>query len=422
MLGSFIVRRSLFLLSLLIILVGVTPLAAAIDYNGIGGLPANPDPNNSRTKSIFIYDLGLGNTKNDGLSVVNNSSAAKTVELYATDSEISSGGSFACKQKVDSRSDIGAWITFAKNEVTLGPGAKEIVPFTISIPTKADVGEHDGCVVIQEKKSEPDIKQNGVNISLRSALRVVVTVPGNITKDLDIENLQIVSKDYKKIITTNVGNKGNVSLDANVQVTVKNLIGQTTYKNGGVYPIISRTRPLELNYEMNNSFWGGVYKVRASVEYNNDPKVKLGEKQDYNISKNTNVKYVFVMPRLGALLVYVLMLSAIAAGALYYLKRKKNKTQLRATWVEYTTKKKDTINSLAVERDTSWKTIAKFNKLKPPYHLEPKSVILLPPVTKTEPPTKKTNTVSKTKKSPKKDQKDKKTESDKNAQPKNKDN
>ena len=35
-------------------------LSVPVSANGIGGRPANPDPNNPRTSSIFIYTGGGG--------------------------------------------------------------------------------------------------------------------------------------------------------------------------------------------------------------------------------------------------------------------------------------------------------------------------------------------------------------------------
>ena len=34
-------------------------LPVSVSANGIGGRPANPDPNNPRTSSIFIYNLSV---------------------------------------------------------------------------------------------------------------------------------------------------------------------------------------------------------------------------------------------------------------------------------------------------------------------------------------------------------------------------
>lgn len=57
------------------------------------------------------------------------------------------------------------------------PGTNEIIPFTITVPKNASVGEHNGCILIQEKKNSPKEDQAGMSLSVRTGIRVAVTVP-----------------------------------------------------------------------------------------------------------------------------------------------------------------------------------------------------------------------------------------------------
>lgn len=133
--------------------------ASAIEYGGVGGRPAYPQPGNPRTDSIFIHTLEPGTEQKEGVRIVNNTKEIKTLILYASDSTPSTGGSFACEQFSEPKDDVGAWITLDKKEVTLEPATNVIVPFVISVPENADVGEHNGCILIQEKKIQPDQAQ-----------------------------------------------------------------------------------------------------------------------------------------------------------------------------------------------------------------------------------------------------------------------
>ncbi len=363
-----------------IYLFGLAAPAMAVEYGGVGGVPANPDPANPRTSSIFVYKLGASEVKEDGLKVANNSSQTKTLEIYATDSEISSGGSFACKQKVDARQQVGSWITFAKSEVTLEPNTNEVVPFTVNMPAQIEPGEHDGCIVIQEKDGVAKASGNGVVLGVRSALRVVITAPGDIKKDLLITDLKIVPNSKKHVITLSMKNNGNVSLDTDVKVEVRNMFGKVTYHNGGVYPILAEKRTFELNFEMQHTFWGGLYKAQATAEYNSDPKTELGQQSNTRTKRTSPTKYIVIMPKLGALVIYLFMLALLGAGIWLKRKKKTRKQHIGDTWKEYTVKKQDTLHHLADKHDAPWKTIVKVNKLKPPYKLETGSTIKLPPL------------------------------------------
>src|SRR5574344_1228113 len=78
-------------------------------FGAVGGRPANPDPDNPRTRSIFIYTLKAGESKSDQIYLSNNGDTAETVELFAVDGTVSNTGAYTCKQNVEPREDVGAW-------------------------------------------------------------------------------------------------------------------------------------------------------------------------------------------------------------------------------------------------------------------------------------------------------------------------
>lgn len=62
-----------------------TASAFAIEYSGIGGIPAYPKEDNPRSESIFIYENAPGSVVEDGVVVINNTQDKKTILVYATD-------------------------------------------------------------------------------------------------------------------------------------------------------------------------------------------------------------------------------------------------------------------------------------------------------------------------------------------------
>jgi hypothetical protein len=171
--------------------------AMAAENGGIGGKPANPRADNPRTESIFVYELKPGDSVKDEIEVYNNTELSKTINVYATDSVVSSGGGFACAQAVDEIKDVGSWITLSKNQVSLNAGAKEKIAFNVSVPNYAEPGEHNGCIAIQEADVESANVGNGIALSFRSAIRVAITVPGTITKELTIRDVTLKDKNNK---------------------------------------------------------------------------------------------------------------------------------------------------------------------------------------------------------------------------------
>lgn len=372
--------RRLLITALMMLAPFAPALVAAVEYGGLGGVPANPDPDNPRTQSIFVHTIPPGESKQDAVKVVNNTPDTKVIEVYATDSEVASGGSFACRQKVDQAVAVGSWIRLSEEEIELAPGTNKVVPFDITVPKDVDVGEHNGCIVIQEKNGPTEQVGNGVQLSFRSALRVAVTIPGEISKDLEFKELAVDKQPKKYVFSAKLHNKGNVSLDTEVKVYVKNLSNKTIYENGGVYPLLAQQQPVELNFDFLRPFWGGVYRVSGTAAYNGDAKAVLGSTDGRNVIKHAPGRLLFIPPQPLAITAIALALVLVFAVAwLVSRKLRKRRSHTKGVvWKLYTVRQGDTLAHLARRLHTDWKVIAKKNKLRPPYDLEAGSTIKLP--------------------------------------------
>src|SRR3990167_3365713 len=129
---------------------GMPHPTSALSAGGVGGYPANPDPGVPFSESWFIYNLDLGESKQDAVLVFNTTDEVKAVKLYAVDSTPSNQGNFALKGEDDPRVGIGAWIELSEEVIILEPGKSKEVAFTITIPEDADVGEHSGGIILQK--------------------------------------------------------------------------------------------------------------------------------------------------------------------------------------------------------------------------------------------------------------------------------
>ena len=243
----------------------------AIDYGGVGGDPAYPRADTPQSESIFIYTLEPGTTQEEGVSVINTSASKRTLAVYGADSTPTSGGGFACKQLSEPKTGVGAWITLEKSEVVLEPNTKEIVPFTISVPKNADVGENNGCILIQEVKPKTE-GTKGVSLTFRTAIRVAITIPGTIVKKLDIAGFSAKKNKNGFTLTPKIKNSGNVSVDANTSVVTHSVLGANLFRQEGKKEakfLVFRGDTSEWNFELKQPFWGGWYRSDLAVEYDN---------------------------------------------------------------------------------------------------------------------------------------------------------
>ncbi|MEI7962100.1 MAG: LysM peptidoglycan-binding domain-containing protein, partial [archaeon] len=350
----------------------------AIEYGGLGGRPAYPRPDNPRTDSIFVHTLNLGATQQEGVRVINNTTEKKIVNVYAADSTPSTGGGFACKQFSEEKTDVGLWIKLDKTELILEPGTNEVVPFTINVPEIADVGEHNGCILIQEKK-EVVSEQPGMNLSFRTGLRVAVTIPGTIIRKLEIGNFIVEADKDPILLIPEVKNTGNVSIDAKVKVYTDYFFGTRYFEHGGDYPIL-RGNTSDWNFELKKPFWGGFYKSIVEVEYNGNVETEIGKEGTGESTKLTSPEvWFFSFPTIPALVIEigVLLSGMFAIFAIWLVNKRKN--WINKNWVVHRVRPNEDINEIANEFKISWKLIAKVNKLKPPYVLNSGDKIKVPP-------------------------------------------
>lgn len=425
------------LVAALIIMANVPQPTSAITYGGTGGRPAYPRPDNPRTTDIFVHTLAPGSTQAEGVDVINNGTAVKTLMVYAADSTPSTEGGFACEQLSEARNDVGAWITFGwpgqnqigdaalspkkdedddgltneeeltrktnprsgdtdddgvsdKDELegstdplqpvvlTIDPGNKILLPFTIAVPDTAGVGEHNGCILIQEKKDAGGTDQ-GIAISTRTGIRVAVTVPGDVVRVLRILKFDVLRRAQgDKIIHPVVRNDGNVSIDADVRVITANLFGRELIRHGGEYAILRETTS-EWNFELPKTFWGGWYHSTLTVAYDASSNAELGKAAAKQTVLTGPTVGFFLMPSLAAWAIYAAILALLLGLGLLFWLTAKRRMLIKTTWVRYKVKPSDTVQALAKSRDVSWKLLASINKLKPPYELKRGASILLPP-------------------------------------------
>jgi nucleoid-associated protein YgaU len=345
----------------------VTLPATAVESGGVGGKPANPRADNPRSKSIFLYDLKPGQTVDDAVEVYNNSGQPKTIGVYAIDSVTSSDGAFACKQEVEERTGVGSWVKISNPDVTLAPNTTGKVSFTLTVPAKVDVGEHNGCIAIQDRTAAPQAAGNGVALSFRSAIRLAVTVPGEFIEKLSIKDVLIETRHDKMVVSPVLANDGNVSLDATQHVSLRGLLGDTLLDTSG-----------QFNFDAKRPFWGGLYRQKTSVEY-----VRLGQPSSSKKSIPLHQSWYIISPQPAALALEIIGVLLIVLAVAWFLRRRKQQKLFASKLNDYTVKKGQHLQDIAKLHEIDWKLVAKINKLKPPYHIEPGQIIKLPETART---------------------------------------
>lgn len=427
--------RWLMATAVVIILSLNVPSAQAIVYGGVGGRPANIDPSNPRTSDVFIHTIEPGQSKNDAINVINNSAEKKTLMIYAADFSASSDGGYACSGLFDVQKDLGHWISFQPlsppadhsslppaedsdhdgltNQqeqqlstnptladtdgdggtdaqeidrqlnplqpvlIELAAGATRILPFTINVPPTADVGEHDGCIFVQEKKSSS--VEQGISLSVRSGVRVMITVPGAITHRLNVVSFTTQPRAGGGIILhPAIKNSGNASVEADVRIITRNIFGRVVKQHGGKYTI-TRGNTSKWNFELGPQFWGGWYHSTISVGYDRDPQAQPGQPIRQLATLLGPALNFWLRPTAMAWMIYGAGLVVLCILLLLAWVAQQRRSSIKRHWISYQVKKGETLQSLAKRWNVSWQLLAKANRLRPPYELLARQTLKAPP-------------------------------------------
>ncbi|OGY43481.1 MAG: hypothetical protein A2731_01035 [Candidatus Buchananbacteria bacterium RIFCSPHIGHO2_01_FULL_39_8] len=382
--GSFLLFFSLFSSS-----------ALALGTGGVGGYPANPDPSIKYSDSWFIYSLDLGESKDDALLVFNTSDEAHVVKLYPVDSIPSNQGNFALEAEDAPRDGIGVWIKLSETLITLEPGESREVPFTITIPQDADVGEHSGGIIIQKSKVGEVSGSSGASIVTRVGIRVYETVPGEILKEIEIVdfNVQLVPSQNQKPsydITLVALNKGNVSLKPKANLEISGW-GKIDYKDfedisfKKIKMFFAGQEGFPIHFftgETLSKDWQLLRDQKVTTRWQ-WPQPEFGrftfkvnliyEGNDGETNLETKTIAITVIPwKELAIIISLFVLIVI------FFVAKKLLSSGRG-WKLYVVQKNDRLTTIAKQAKISWKKLAKVNKLRKPYSIEPGQKILVPP-------------------------------------------
>ncbi len=357
-----------------LITVGASSAALAVETGGVGGHPTNPNPNNPRTSSIFVFSMNPGDKEKSSVTIMNTSSKEQLIDVYAVDSVPSTGGSFACGQASEGSRSVGKWIKLDQTQVSIPSGQEVDISFTITVPKGTAAGEHNGCIAIQEVNQTPQQAGNGITLSFRSGIRVAATVKGDIKKELKFTEISTEMQGEKLNIFTKLHNNGNVSLDADIDARIKTLFNTTIRSGGGEYPVLAGGES-SFNFEVERLFWGGAYFLNVSANYNADVTSGLGEEgKTATISEK---QLFFAAPQPVALIIELLATIMVVGGIIWICKRRRTSKKWKKYGTDYIVQDGDNIQKLAKEYNISWKLIARENDIKAPYYLEPGKTIKL---------------------------------------------
>jgi len=333
----------------------------AIGGDGLIAYPTTADPNNTLSQSWFIYNLNPGESKDDYLTIKNDSNQEQSIRLYAVDSTTNNMGEFALEEEAATRDNIGKWIVPEADNLILKPKEEKQVKFNISIPNDAISGEISGGIIVQKELTEAQKNtKSGFVISTRIGIRVYETVPGETIRRISFSggSVEYNKQDRTYVYSVTVKNEGNVSLDSTVKVNIKDTLFGKQDQTLEQKILVPRGEEQKLVFPLDKAKIGQ-FEASSELTYKNN----AGTEETI---LNPNKVSFSAFPQEYLPIIGLLLLVNLIYIILLRLKRRIN----RKYRTQYTIQSGDNLENIADRTETGWKKIAKINKLKPPYQLE----------------------------------------------------
>jgi LysM repeat protein len=373
-------KKALFLSVIIFASFVFTNKSSAVNTGTAGILPGNPDPEIKYSGSWFIYNLDLGKSKNDSIRIINNKSETIVAKLYAADATTTSDGSFALLSEEAPREDVGSWVKLAADEIEVPPNSEKSVPFTITIPGDADVGDHMGGIIMQEVEGEDNaISGTGVKIITRVGVRIYETVPGEVKKDFEITRFDwrpeikqkrnflkdILDINKRTAFIVGLKNKGNVRLTPKATIEVRNIFGKKVAdlqnkEIGNIFP--GKSNNDATIYWESVPFFGR-YKATLAASFFEE-----------GVGSGTREIIIWAFPyRIAFLLVLAgILFYLIRLTTLYFREAKKEKMPIHEV------RDGETLGALAQKFGVPWKWLAKANGIRKPFEVRAGQKLFIP--------------------------------------------
>jgi len=375
-------RRFKFLAKLLILIIAgglslsVAGFTNAMSGRGISVLPASTKEYPG-IRSWFVYEAEPGTTIKDTVKISNNNNKTMTIKVMALDGATTNDGGYTLVGGTEENKDIGNWVVLKKDLITLPPGVSENINFTVTVPEDADVGSHPGGIVIWEDYTNESLKTKGgagmLGVVTRVAARMYLTVPGDIVRSLEVENMHHIINNGILYFGMILHNKGNVQLTPEIDISLRGLFGKIGVQEKSQVGLVLRQGTIKprIPWQNKTPFFGR-FVANFRIHY--------GEKDykgEYVKDEYTDVGYVFwIIPWIKILIgLGILILLYFLRNLWLWLtiqQRLSTKTK------KHPVKKGENLSIIANLYNVNVKKIAKFNLLKWPYDLQEGDILLIP--------------------------------------------
>jgi hypothetical protein len=178
---------------------------------GSGGVKLALTPVGS---SGLYFDITMrpGETRSLEVELSNAGDAAIAARTYAADVYTIINGGFGGRLRDDAQTGTTKWLDYPTHVLELPAGKVVEQTFTVAVPADAGPGEYITSLVLENDQPISGSGNVALNQIFRTAIAVVVTVPGQRSPGLAIGGATHAVVAGKSVVTIAVENSGNIRL------------------------------------------------------------------------------------------------------------------------------------------------------------------------------------------------------------------
>jgi hypothetical protein len=226
------VSRSLFLRAIVLAAVVLTLVAttasAANNAAAFSLQPTRVDPSRIAPGGYFVLDTTPGQVIQDEFVVQNNGTASGSARLFAVDSLTGQNSGTIFLSEKDPLQDAGTWIRLDQQEITLSPGERMTVKFTVTVPAGVAPGQYMGGLVALNTMITEGQASGGlqINTQSRAVLAVQINLPGPVVEKLDVTAISTGGRQGNQTVNLTLRNDGTEMVKPQGALVISDASGQ----------------------------------------------------------------------------------------------------------------------------------------------------------------------------------------------------
>lgn len=285
--------------------------ALAVSVKPVDLLLLDSEKTEASDRPVHYY-MKLGELTTGYALIRNKSNKPASVKIYSADGMNAQNGGVTLRQEGE-MSELGSWVKLDAYTINLSPKGERWVKYKLKIPDFCEIGEHVGGILIQRVNPVKNKFGNFiVNEIDRAAIFITEHVMGKVNEIMKIMGFRNKLVNEKELFNFTLKNDGNIRCNVDSEIRIKNVItrdeaAKIKFERATILP--RDFSPYAIVWNATPKY--GYFSALLRIAY--------GKGQ----VETKEIKF-FIIPFIVYLILALLILLALIAGAIFWYKKRRN--------------------------------------------------------------------------------------------------